>query len=310
MAKAAFFLAVFLCFLGSFLIFHPLSIKALQIASYPGSEIIIEKTLESDSNYNRYLVSYRSEGLKIYGLLTVPKEEKPEGGWPVIVFNHGYIPPQEYKTTEKYLAYTGWFSRSGYIVMKPDYRGHGNSEGEARGGYGSNDYTIDVLNAVSSIKKFKDANPEKIGMWGHSMGGQVTLRSMVASKEIKAGVIWAGVVAPYSNLVNGWLKKKPSAVYAGENISWKEIKEKSKATLWDSVSPNSFLKDLSGPIQLHHATGDKIVPYQFSEKLANQLSKAGKDYEYYLYEEDNHNISANFSKAMQRSIEFFDKYLK
>ena len=37
-------------------------------------------------------------------------------------------------------------------------------------------------------------------MWGHSMGGYITLRSMVITNTIKAGVIWAGVVGPYPNL--------------------------------------------------------------------------------------------------------------
>ena len=44
----------------------------------------------------------------------------------------------------------------GYVVLKPDYRGHGSSEGDAVGGYGSNAYTIDVLNALSSIKRFNN----------------------------------------------------------------------------------------------------------------------------------------------------------
>jgi len=29
-------------------------------------------------------------------------------------------------------------------------------------------------------------------MWGHSMGGEITLRAMVVSRDINAGVIWAG----------------------------------------------------------------------------------------------------------------------
>jgi dipeptidyl aminopeptidase/acylaminoacyl peptidase len=291
---------------------HPLSIEALRRKEFSGSDIVIEETLEPGINYNRYLASYQSEGLKIYALLTVPKGEKPENGWPVIVFNHGYIPPDQYKTTEKYLAYTDGFAKSGYLVMKPDYRGHGDSEGEARGAYRSNDYTIDVLNAVASIKRYEDADPEKIGMWGHSMGGQITLRSMVVSKDIKAGVIWAGVVAPYSDLVNGWFKNKPQAVYAEDSVSWEEIKENEKENnaFWDSVSPNSFLNDLSGPLQLHHGTGDDTVPFQFSEKLASELKDKGKEYELFFYEGDNHNLSTGFNKAMQRSVQFFDKYLK
>lgn len=160
---------------------HPLTIEALKNGSYPGSEITIEEKLSPGSNYQRYLTSYRSEGLKIYALLTIPNGETPENGWPAIVFNHGYIPPQQYRTTERYIAYTDAFSRNGYILFRPDYRGHGNSEGQASGGYGSTGYTVDVLNAFASLKKLPDPTANgtsdtivdisKMGMWGHSMGG-------------------------------------------------------------------------------------------------------------------------------------------
>src|SRR3989344_5642587 len=70
---------------------HPLSIEALRKGEYPGSDIVIEQTLDSGSNYKRYIASYKSEGLKIYGLLTIPSgpvPRSPEGevGWPVVIF--------------------------------------------------------------------------------------------------------------------------------------------------------------------------------------------------------------------------------
>ncbi|MEZ4770075.1 MAG: hypothetical protein R2844_16795 [Caldilineales bacterium] len=107
---------------------HPLSIEYLRRQAYPGSELVIEQTLAPGGNYDRYYASYYSEGLKQYGLLTVPRGQKPEGGWPVIIFNHGFIPPNEYRTTERYVAYVDGFARSGYIVFRPDYRGHDRSE--------------------------------------------------------------------------------------------------------------------------------------------------------------------------------------
>lgn len=85
--------------------------------AYPGSDIVIEGTLEPGSNYNRYIASYRSEGLKIYALLTVPRGDRPPTGWPVIIFNHGYIPPSQYRPTERYVAYVDALARNGYIVF-------------------------------------------------------------------------------------------------------------------------------------------------------------------------------------------------
>src|SRR3989344_149117 len=136
----------------------PLTIEALRQGEYPGSEITIEQKLDPESNYDRYIASYKSEGLKIYALLTIPNGKSPPAGWPVIIFNHGYIPPDQYQTTERYVAYVEGFAKNGYVVFKPDYRGHGNSEGEPEGAYGSNAYTIDVLNAVASIKRLNTAS--------------------------------------------------------------------------------------------------------------------------------------------------------
>jgi len=318
---------------------HPLTIEALREGEYPGSDIVIEQVLTPGSNYQRYIASYKSEGLKIYGLLTVPNDLPPgghcpsetlcEGGYSAVIFNHGYISPALYKTTEKYAAYQDAFARAGYVTFKSDYRGHGNSEGVASGGYGSNDYTIDVLNAVASLKKLKDpldvnsqkliVNSNLIGMWGHSMGGSITLKAMVVGGDIKAGVIWSGVVGSYQDLLERWARRSgPSPIPnpGSTRGRWRiELIERygtpqQNPEFWDSISANSFLADISGPLQLHHGTLDTSVPVEFSKNLENQMRDVGKKVELFVYEGDDHNISSNLSLALKRSVDFFDNYLK
>ena len=289
----------------------------MRARDYPGSDVVIEKVLDAGINYSRYYVSYLSEGLKIYALMTVPNGEKPSTGWPVIIFNHGYIPPNVYKTTERYIAYVDQIAHSGYIVFRSDYRGHDQSEGVARGAYSNPDYTIDVLNAVASMKKYSDADPNRIGMWGHSMGGYITLRAMVISKDIKAGVIWAGVVGSYPDLLYNW-RRGPSASpdSSPRPGSWRTTfvdtygSPEENPAFWNSISANSYLSDISGPIQLHHGTADEDVPLAFSETLFTQMLAVNQYVELYKYDGDNHNISKNFITAMQRTIEFFDRYVK
>src|SRR3972149_6802810 len=173
---------------------NPLAIAAMRQRAYPGSDITIEQELPRGPHYRQYIASYQSDDLKIYGLLTIPTGEKPATGWPAIIFNHGHIPPDIYRTTERYVGYVAAIARSGYVVFKPDYRGHGSSEGVATGGYGTPDYTVDVLNALASVKRLPEVDPNRFGMWGHSMGGMATLRAMVTSKDIKEGGSWAGGV--------------------------------------------------------------------------------------------------------------------
>jgi uncharacterized protein len=296
---------------------HPMMIEAQRLTPHPGSPITIERELERGANYSRYYASYLSDGLKIYALLTVPDGEMPPGGWPAIVFNHGYIPPDVYRTTERYIAYVDQLARAGYIVFRIDYRGHDQSEGEARGAYGDPGYLSDVLNAVMSLQQFPQANPQKIGMWGHSMGGYLTLRAMTINPNIKAGVIWAGVVGSYPDMISRWRRGQgPTPTPPATSRRWRDSwaaefgSPEQNPQFWAAVSANSYLADLSGPLQLHHGTADEEVPLEFSQTLAAELQAAGKTYEFYTYEGDNHNISNNFGLAMQRTIAFFDKTLK
>ena len=315
---------------------HPLQIEVMRQQSYPGSPITIEQTLEPGSNYQRYVVSYLSDGFKVYALMTVPTGTKPATGWPAIVFNHGYIPPSQYRTTERYVAYVDAIARNGYIVFKSDFRGFGASEGGdvAGGGYGTPAYTVDVLNALASLKSYADVDPDRIGMWGHSLGGQLTLRAMVVAEDIKAGVIWGGVVPPYPEIIALWdFARRPAPApdfseragaipetarrwiqsfsawvqeFTAMYGTWDE-----NPAFWATISPNSYLADLSGPIELHHSTTDTVVPVVWAEILAQELEAVdGQPHTLYTYPGDDHNISANFGLAMQRTVAFFDQYVK
>jgi len=300
---------------------HPLMIEIMRQQAYPGSALVVEETLLPGANYNRMIVSYQSEGYKIYALLTIPQGEKPLTGWPVIVFNHGFIPPDQYRPTERYVAYVDGFARHGYMVIRPDFRGHGDSEGPASGAYGSPGYTVDALNAVASIKQFPDADPNRIGMWGHSMGGNITLRAMVISKDIKAGSIWGGVVGSYPEMIeHWWTPREANATQTPDPTlprgRWRQQmiaqfgSPEENPEFWASISPTSYLADISGPLQLQHSITDETVPVILSQLLYSHMLSQGLPVSIWLYEDDDHDITANFSRAMERSIQFFDDNVK
>ena len=326
---------------------HPLMIEVMRRQSYPGSELTIERTLEPGENYDRFIASYLSEGNRIYALLTVPWGAPPPTGWPVIIFNHGWIPPEEYVTELRYVEYVDYIARSGYIVFRSDYRGHGQSEGEAGMPYSSPGYTIDVLNGMAAVLTRADADANRVGMWGHSMGGYITLRAMVVSDRIRAGVIWGGVVGPYPDLFQRGAALTPPAPTAlastlpastppastppvatatptatptptpafrrgrwrGDMAAIYGSPEENPA-FWASISAPSFVAEISGPVQLHHAITDDTVPWAASQSLYDAMTAAGVPVELYLYDNDSHDIDNNFYTAMRRTVEFFDRYVK
>ncbi|WP_412028237.1 alpha/beta hydrolase family protein [Deinococcus yunweiensis] len=287
-----------------------MNIAAARQKTYPGSALTVRQTLRSGSNYTRQVVSYQSDGLRINALLTVPTGTPPKGGWPAIVFNHGYVPPSVYRTTERYVAYQDAFARAGFVTLKSDYRGHGSSQGEALGGYYAPGYTNDVMNALGSLKRDSRVNAARIGMWGHSMGGFLSLRAMVIDRSVKAGVIWGGVVGNYDQMMTGWNNRTPASIPQRVLNLRKTAVAKygtpdANPKFWNALSANSYLRDLGGPIQLHIGSADEEVPVAFHTALAGQLRAAGKPVQSYVYPGDNHNLSGNLRTALNRSVAFF-----
>ncbi len=302
-----------------FAIGSELTIDALLGRTIEGGDITIEQQLEDGANYARYIASYLSEGNRIYGLLTVPFGDPPADGFKAVVFNHGYIPPDQYRTTERYVAYVDALARAGFVVFKIDLRGFGNSEGEPTGTYFSPAYTIDAISALKSLQTLDYVDPEGIGMWGHSMAGNLLLRAMLIEPAIKAGVIWAGAVYSYDDFSRYSIEdpsyNPSSAATSSSRRIGQQIREMygppdTAVPFWKAVSLTEHIDLLQSPLQLHHALNDNVVDVRYSDDLAAVLNAAGKAYEYYQYESGGHNIaSPAFNDAMRRTIEFFQKNL-
>jgi dipeptidyl aminopeptidase/acylaminoacyl peptidase len=306
----------------------PISIPYLRSIKIESGDLTIEQKLAEGSNYERFIVSYLSEGNKIYALLTVPKSEKPEGGFQAIVFNHGYIPPKQYSSQSSYVSYVDYLARNGFVVLKIDFRGNGQSEGIASGSYFSSSYTKDAIAGLKSLQKFDKVNPDKIGFWGHSMSGNLVLRSMLVSNEIKAGVIWAGAVYSYEDFGkyriqdNSYtpIQTMPGTVINDPNRDTSQntskIRENYKEIdfnneYWSEVSLTNNIKFLERPIQIHHAINDSVVNIGYSRDLVEILKQKNKNYDYYEYNTGGHNISGlSFIQAMERTVTFFRDNLK
>jgi dipeptidyl aminopeptidase/acylaminoacyl peptidase len=212
-----------------------------------------------------------------------------------------------------------YLARSGFVVFKIDYRGHGQSEGEASGSYFSPGYTIDSITALKSLQTMDIIDPQGIGMWGHSMAGNLVLRAMLIEPDIKAGVIWAGAVYSYDDFVkygiddNTYRPPAPQETQEGsdrrrrsreifDTYGWPDT----RVEYWRAVSLTENIEFLNSSLQLHHAEDDTVVNMGYSFDLAVVLQENGKEYEFYTYEGGGHNlISPYFDQAILRTVEFF-----
>ncbi len=299
------------------LAFEELTIPFLRKKTFSSKLSSLEEVSENGS-YASYLTSYTSENIKINGLLTQPTGEKPEDGWPAIIFIHGYIPPADYQTLTRYTDHIDFLARNNFVVFKIDLRGHGNSEGEPGGGYYSSDYVIDSLNAYAALQSSDFVNPKKIGFWGHSMAGNVVSRSIAAKPEIPAAAIWAGAGFSYNDLAEFGIQDssyRPLPSDSERQRKRTQLRQtygdpKDGNPFWKLVAATSYLNDLEGAVGLFHAVDDPTVSIEYSRNFSNLLDKTKVPHQLHEYPSGGHNISgASFTQAMQETVEFFNKYL-
>lgn len=293
--------------------FQELTIPYLKNRTYASQIGTLQQARETQ-NYTGYLTNYDSDGLQINGYLTIPKGDPPQNGFPAIVFVHGYIPPASYRTLENYNAYVDYFADRGIAVFKIDLRGHDKSEGEASGAYYSSDYVIDVLNAYAALQKFDSVDAQRIGLWGHSMAGNVLLRALAVQQTIPKTVIWAGAVYTYEDF--GEFGIADNSYRPPETTSERRRRRDELFALYGSFDTNSwfwqqipatnYLDGVQGQIQVHHAVNDTVVPIEYSRDLMKVLDGTQIPHELFEYANGGHNITGGaFSQAMQRSVEFF-----
>ncbi|MFN2119800.1 MAG: alpha/beta hydrolase family protein [Anaerolineales bacterium] len=298
----------------------PLAISAMRLKAYPGSDLVFEGTLSPGSNYSRHVVSYQSDGLTLFGLLTIPAGNKPSGGWPVILLNHGYIPPAEYSTDLSYERIVDPLASAGYIVFKPDYRGHDRSPGTPYQPYVDPGYVTDSMNALASIRMYRDANPDEIGVWGHSMGGNVTLHELVLTHTFKGAVLMSGVVGSYSGLIDWWAQRVATGVLTTQNdlqadqmlLEMIDLHgtPQTDPGFWNAIDPTRFLSDVTAPVLIQVGTADTVVPQSFSEDLAAALRANGKTVTFNIFPGADHNLAPDTPSAMAQAVAFFNQYLK
>ncbi len=297
--------------------FAELTIPYLRNRTYTSALGPLEQVIQN-SAFTSYLTQYDSDGNRINALVTKPSGTPPADGWPAIVFVHGYIPPAEYKTLEKYVEYVNSLARNGFVVFKIDLRGHGSSEGIATGSYYSSAYVIDTLNAIAALQASEFVNKKSIGLWGHSMAGNIVLRSMAVQPTIPAAVIWAGAGFSYEDLQkyglndNSYRRPNPSTQPQSDRqrLFTEQGMFNPDSLFWKEVAATNYVRDFKGAVQLHHAEDDTTVSSNYTKDLAMLLKTTEVPHESYLYSSGGHNISgANFTVAMQRTIDFYKKYL-
>jgi dipeptidyl aminopeptidase/acylaminoacyl peptidase len=282
------------------------SIPVLAARRFGEGDILVREQLSSAVDpFRRYVVEYPSDGVTVTALMNVPYGDGP---FPVIVLLHGYADPTEYERGFDTRPLADYLTMRGYAAIMPDYRGYAGTPGSPNPM--RIPYAIDVLNLIESLDTLDYLDAERVGVFGHSMGGGVATYPMVLSPRVDATVLYG-------------------AMSADQATNWRYIHEKWAGFWMDFTarefggspddnpqdyalaSPINYLERVTAPVQIHHGTDDQEVPVEWSADLAERLRAAGVEVTYYEYEGAGHTFRyAEQDLLFERTLAFFDKHVR
>ncbi len=289
------------------------------------ARLVRERSLPDGPNFRAYLVGYSVAGLSLHAFVAVPVTPRPPGGYPVLLANHGTHPnPPRYGFTAAGVdsrpgdycrAVPALYAAEGFLVVMPDYRGHNVSEGVeyTAGTLSGAYYAEDVLALLGAIGDLPEADAGNVFLWGHSLGGEVGLRVLLATDRIRAASLWAPVCG------DPWEKTAVYALYGQADVAADDVRlgqafDRLSAEIArqpavvdaDAHDPLRHLAALSTPIMLQHAVSDPEVGIGCSLRFAAQLQRHHKPYTLHRYPVADHFLaSPERETAVARDVAFF-----
>ncbi|WP_248925723.1 alpha/beta hydrolase [Paenibacillus hamazuiensis] len=179
--------------------------------------------------------------------------------YPLVIIAHGFV-GNRIGVDRLFVKAARDFSEHGYMVLRFDYGGCGESTGEY--GAGGLDSLIEQTRHVVDYAHSIDCvDPQRIILLGHSLGGAVALLTAAKDKRIKTLVMWAAVAHPFNDIVKITGKQVyEDAVRLGEADY---LGYKFKPAFFESLSnhhPFEQIRRFNGDVFLVHGTADEVIP--------------------------------------------------
>ena len=249
------------------------------------------------------------DGVDVYARLFTPEMigARRDATRPAVVFVHGagYLQnAHKYWSTyfREYMFHNLLASR-GYVVLDVDYR--------ASSGYGRDWRTAiyrfmggkdleDIVDGAKYLTTAEKVDPRRIGVYGGSYGGFITLMAMFTTPDVFAAGAALRPVTDWAHYNHGYTS----------NILNNPQKD---AEAYRKSSPIYFAEGLKGALLICHGMVDTNVHFQDSVRLAQRLIELRKEnWELAPYPVENHGFTEETSWAdeYKRILKLFDDNLR
>ena len=253
------------------------------------------------------------DGVDVYARLFTPEmagikyDRSRSALQPAVVFVHGagYLQNAHkyWSTYFREYMFHNLLAQRGYVVLDVDYRasaGYGRDWRAAIYRHMGGKDLEDIVDGAKYLVASERVDPKRIGVYGGSYGGFITLMAMFTTPDVFAAGAALRPVTDWAHYNHGYTSNIL-------NIPQKD------AEAYRKSSPIYFAEGLKGALLICHGMVDTNVHFQDSVRLAQRLIELRKEnWELAVYPVENHAFTEETSWAdeYKRILKLFDQHLK
>jgi dipeptidyl-peptidase-4 len=248
-----------------------------------------EKIAALDLTAPEFMTIDVDDGITLNAYLIKPKDFDPEQRYPLLMYVYGGPGSQTVRDAwggSRYLWHQ-MLAQNGYLVASVDNRGTGARGRDFKkmtylrlGQYES----ADQIAAARYLASLPYVDGDRIGIWGWSYGGYMSLMSMFKGE----GVFRAAIpIAP----VTDW--RFYATIYTERYMRTPQ----ENPTGYKEGASLSYVDRLRGNLLVVHGSGDDNVHMQNTTQLIQALENAGKQFDMRIYPNKTHSISGRKTRV-------------
>ena len=255
------------------------------------------------------LVHWRDgDGVKMDGVLIKPANYQVGKAYPTMVYFYRFMSDRLHAFPDMKLNHRpnfAWYADNGYAIFLPDIRFEIGYPGIS---------SVKALTAgVQKIIEMGVADPNAVGIQGHSWGGYQSAYAVTQTNIFKAVVTGA----PVSNMTSAY-----SGIRHGSGLARQFQYETGQSRIGASLfaapqkyvenSPIFYADRIQTPMMIMFGDKDDAVPWEQGVELYLAMRRAGKDVVFLQYQDEPHHLK-KYPNKLDYSIkmkQYFDHYLK